>query len=969
MRASRLICLVVIFCLWAVGTHAAVRLSAEERAWLDANPDKLVLWFDQNYPPIEFLSAENTFAGMGADVMGLIEDRLGVAFHKIPSSDWDRQLLSLENGESAIAPAIVETKDRARFAFFSAPYITIPAVIITTQGNDAFFSLEDLAGHRVAVVRGFVSEDFVRREYGDRLRLVLVKNVQEGLRAVSFGVVDAMVENLAVAAFHIDREKLPNLKVSGTTPLAYSQSFAVSRKYPLLFSAMQKAMADIPQAELIDIERKWISLHENTMSPEMRMALRFAVVFVLALILSLAGMSWLLGRRLDEKRAQLGRTEATLREKVERLNMAFEASSDGLWDWNIPTGAMFYSPRFFTMLGYAPEEFPPSLESWRSLVHADDITRVEQALTGRLVRSETYKEEFRMRSKSGEWRWILSRGKVVERDVDGAPTRAVGTHVDITERKKSEAALRESEEKYRDIFNNTPNGIFRSTFGGRLVEANPSMARMLGFDSREELLAAMGNLATDLYPRPEGRQDLLDALLESPRGVSREVEFRRKDGERLFAIINASLQFNGNGEPLFLVGTLEDITERKRAELALRQSEDKFSRLFRLSPDAIVVQDFVSRRIKDVNEAFLRLFGFSLEECLGRTPSELNVYQDESVCDNLFAQVEGLGVVENFEAEVRRKNGDILSCSISCQMLVIDGVPHMMGVMRDVTESRKMQQMMIQTEKMLSVGGIAAGIAHEINNPLGIILNTAQNLAQRTKPDFPRNLEVAGRIGLDLGLLDAYMRERGLHSFIEEISAAAIRAAAIIRHMLDFSRTSESRRAPCHIPVIIDKAVELASSDYDLKKNYDFRLVTVIKEYGADLPLVDCTETEIEQVLLNLLRNAGQAMASSPVPEPCIRIRATHEGDHVRVAVEDNGPGMSPEIQKRVFEPFFTTKKAGVGTGLGLSVSYFIITSGHGGRMYVDSVPGQKTTFTIELPVVAARSARREDARSDHDRR
>jgi signal transduction histidine kinase len=197
------------------------------------------------------------------------------------------------------------------------------------------------------------------------------------------------------------------------------------------------------------------------------------------------------------------------------------------------------------------------------------------------------------------------------------------------------------------------------------------------------------------------------------------------------------------------------------------------------------------------------------------------------------------------------------------------------------------------------------------------------------------------------------MQARGLHEFIRTIQDAAMRAADIIRHMLDFSRRSESRCSACDLPAIVDKAVNMACSDFDLRREYDFKQIAIVKDYDDALPLAHCTETEIEQVFLNLLRNAAQAMSGirHDLPDPRITVRIRNDRTHLRIEVEDNGPGMPPEVQRRVFEPFFTTKPPGVGTGLGLSVSYFIVTRSHKGRMRVESAPGEGTRFIVELPV------------------
>lgn len=182
-------------------------------------------------------------------------------------------------------------------------------------------------------------------------------------------------------------------------------------------------------------------------------------------------------------------------------------------------------------------------------------------------------------------------------------------------------------------------------------------------------------------------------------------------------------------------------------------------------------------------------------------------------------------------------------------------------IRRGERDLREMDLRLLHSQKLAAIGELSAGIAHEINNPLGIVLQASQNLVQRTRPDFRKNLEAAEKIGLDMGLLDQYMKARKLDVFIEDIQSAASRASAIIRHMLDFSRRSESRRTVCDIRAIADSALDLASNDYDLKKSYDFKKIEIARDYDTSLPDIGCTATEIEQVLLNVFRNAAQAMA------------------------------------------------------------------------------------------------------------
>jgi len=181
----------------------AVRLTDQESAWLKAHPEKLTLFFNTEFPPIEFISGSGSFTGMGADVISRIESFLGIDFVKIPLDDWNRHLAALKSGECAIAPTIVRTDERETYAFFTQPYATVPVVVITPRSSSAKITLNDLAGRRVGVVSGYATETYVRtKNVPDRFELVTVANVSEGLRRTAFGQIDAFVENLAVAAYH-----------------------------------------------------------------------------------------------------------------------------------------------------------------------------------------------------------------------------------------------------------------------------------------------------------------------------------------------------------------------------------------------------------------------------------------------------------------------------------------------------------------------------------------------------------------------------------------------------------------------------------------------------------------------------------------------------------------------------------------------------------------------------------------------
>ncbi len=283
----------------------------------------------------------------------------------------------------------------------------------------------------------------------------------------------------------------------------------------------------------------------------------------------------------------------------------------------------------------------------------------------------------------------------------------------------------------------------------------------------------------------------------------------------------------------------------------------------------------------------------------------------------------------------------------------------------DISERNRTQEMMIQTEKIMFLGGYAAGMAHEINNSLAGIIQNVQVLKNRMSNNLLKNEQAAEECGTTIDSIEAYMDRRGMFSMIDMIMESEKRAAKIVYDMLSFSRKSSAHFATRDLGKLLNKTVELSENNYDLKKEFDFRQIKIIREYAAAMPEVMCEENTLQQVFMNILENGARAMtedrgqkadAGGQIAEDISRekpqfiLRVMQEDGMARIEIEDNGPGMDEETRKHVFEPFFTTKGVGIGTGLGLSVSHFIITENHGGTITVDSTPGKGSKFIIQLP-------------------
>ncbi|MBF0228491.1 MAG: response regulator [Desulfamplus sp.] len=268
----------------------------------------------------------------------------------------------------------------------------------------------------------------------------------------------------------------------------------------------------------------------------------------------------------------------------------------------------------------------------------------------------------------------------------------------------------------------------------------------------------------------------------------------------------------------------------------------------------------------------------------------------------------------------------------------------------DVTERVKMDEIVIQSEKMLSMGGIAAGMAHEINNPLAGIIQNIQVIRNRIYGDLPANHKAANECGLSLEVIRQYMDKREILRMMDSVQQAGNRAAQIVDDMLSFSRKHEGTLKDENLQELVEKSIKLAIADYKTKSEKDIGEIEIIRNYQQGMPLISCQPSKMQQVLLNIFKNGLQAMENieyGAVKRFNITIGITD--NMASIAIADNGEGMPEEISKKIFQPFFTTRKSG--TGLGLSISYFIITEDHKGTLSVFSTEGQGTEFTIKLPL------------------
>ncbi len=398
----------------------------------------------------------------------------------------------------------------------------------------------------------------------------------------------------------------------------------------------------------------------------------------------------------------------------------------------------------------------------------------------------------------------------------------------------------------------------------------------------------------------------------------------------------------------------DEIAKHEITEELLRETQDYLNSIINSMPSVLIG---VTRQgtITHWNAAASRETDIDATEALGRHLFE--VYPDLPVTEALIHDTVDSGVPQVNENIQHGSGSHSRHTDLTIYPLLSSEITGAVIRLDDVTMRVRIENMMIQNEKMMSLGELAAGMAHEINNPLSAILHGIQNIYRRTSPELEQNHKVAQSLNITVSDLQAYLKARDIFKFLDGIREAGDRSARIVTNMLEFSRSNSRNHKPTNISDLLEHSLELARNSFELKTPDGSEQLTIHKNFDPNIPLIECSAAEMQQVFLNLLRNACQAFTNeeygAPL-NPSITLTTRLAKDSACIEVADNGPGMAEAVQRHVFEPFFTTKEVGKGTGLGLSVTYFIVTEHHDGTIEVESQPGKGTKFIINLPLARA---------------
>jgi PAS domain S-box-containing protein len=493
-------------------------------------------------------------------------------------------------------------------------------------------------------------------------------------------------------------------------------------------------------------------------------------------------------------------------------------------------------------------------------------------------------------------------------------------------------ALRRSEARFKELFETLQEGIYIITPEDKILEVNPALVRMLGYHSKEELLTRR---VSEVFVDPEQRTNLAREVNRQAEPRGHEITLRRKDGGSIICLNTASAVRDASGRVVRYQGALADVTERRAMEKKLHQQQEFARRLVDSFPDLIFVVD-TERRYTFASPKVEEVLGYDQKESMGTVFGERTHPEDRStligVCEDLLSRKRNFASVE---VRVRHKDGEWrrLRCHLSplfdekgkIEGLVISG--------RDITEVKRLEEQLIQAEKLAAMGQMLAGVAHELNNPLTAILGASELVRERPGVDETTRKQ------------------------LEMTHRQARRAARIVQNLLEFSRPAAPQKKPLDLNAVIERTLQL--HEHSLRRN----AVEVDLRPCASLPVVVGDASQLIQVFLNLLNNAEQAIREVR-PSGRIQIRLVREGARVLATVTDDGAGIKPEVLPKLFDPFFTTKRPGGGTGLGLSICLSIVRE-HGGDIEAQSLPSGGAAFTVSLP--ATFQEREREVRRDSD--
>jgi PAS domain S-box-containing protein len=908
-----------------------------------------------DYPPFCLVKKDGSADGFSVELLKAVTQTVGldITFDIAP---WNEIKQKLIDGQIDVLPFVSYSKERDNEFDFTAPYLRMHGTIFVRKEETSIRTEADLKDKEVLVMRGDTAHEYaVKRNISNHL--ILTDSFEQAMRQLSSGKHDAviiqqlagiqLIKHLNITNIvDVDSFRDTNLKIKDKPLEGFEQKFCIAVKEgdKELLARLNEGLAIVIANGIYDnLYDKWFSPILPKPSVDMMTMIRYLFYILLPTLFFIGVFGiWYLKKEVARKTNYLSKeitdriqAEEALRELEAKQSTMISNISDVIGIIGIDGILKYKSPNMKKWFGWKPQDLIGT-DGWLT-VHPDDLERIQKEFYTILEKDNSSTTvEYQYKCKDGSYKPI----ELTATNLTNNPVIAgvLLNYHDITERKRAEEALQDSEALFRDTFEHSSIGKSLTAPNGRLLKVNKAFADMLGYTKEE-----MQQLDFETITHSDDTDKSLKgfrSVLSGENDVFRcKKRYIHKNKETIWADINVNLLRNEQGKPLYFITGIIDITKSVMAEEAMRENERKLNMIFSAMTEMVVLHelvldeqgDAVNYRILDCNHAFTEVTGLQKEKVIGKQATEVYETKIPPYLDT-YSKVAITGLPAKFTAYFPPMNKYFIISIVSPKK------NHFLTVTTDITENKrdelvreKLQAQLSQAQKMESIGTLAGGIAHDFNNILFPIVGHTEMLIE----DFPE---------------DSPLRES-----LNEIYTGALRARDLVQQILAFSRQEKSELKLMKMQPIIKEALKLIRSTIPTT-------ISINQNIQPNCGAVKADPTQIHQIVMNLTTNAYHAMEENG-GELKVNLKEIKLGEYELInpdmmpgsyaclIIADTGTGMDKKTIDKIFDPFFTTKERGKGTGMGLSVVHGIVKSMNG-DIQVHSEPGKGTEFHIFLPII-----------------
>ncbi len=911
---------------------------AQSPVTTEKRSSRIIVVDDDSYAPFAFLDDQGKPAGITVDIWKLWSKKSGIAveFHLM---SWDSALKAVQNGKADAIGSLFKTPKRQDKFTFLKPLFPITTGIFFHKRITGVKGLEDLQGFPIGVVKGDSSEELILQQ--DPHAILLTYPGTEALvKGAAHGEVNVFVADSKVARFYLAKLDRDSFFREGSRPIAVNWVYVgIKKGNTPIQSILQEGFRQISAKDIQSIHDAWAGkpLWSRISRLEMQTLAAFLIIILILIVVWNVSLRKKVGRTLVD----IEQRNRALLESEARFKAFFNLAPFSCTVIDLNGRFQMVNQAFCRDIGLQESDIVGHTGQELGITTDGDI--IQTVLAELLQTGEVTSREVQV-GPAERLRHVIFSSRLIQ---EGAERLVLSTTVDITARKQAENALKEGESKFMRLFESAPlpMAFASETDDFWTTTWNESWFVTFGY-RREEDQGRSGN-EIGIWVDPEDRKRFIDMIKTQHRNVRFEALLRRHDGN----IRRCELYgcFIGKVGQQILMAAYVDITDQKQAEMAMRESEERFSKAFSSSPAPLSISDIETGRFIDVNDQWMKMLGHTRQDAIGHTSFELKIWKDPEIRLKMREELKKTGSFKDVQIEFIKKSGELRDVLWSAEIINLAGAKVMLSLFYDFTERKKaedekskLQSQLLQSQKMEAVGRLAGGLAHDYNNMLGVIVGHTE-----------------------LAMLKSGENNH-IQNHLSEVITAAKRSADLTQQLLAFARRQTIA------PKVIEVNAAITATHRMLLRLIGEE-ITLTWLPGTGTYRVRMDPIQLDQLLINLSVNARDAIngvGRITIETQWISIDkdARHAkpemipGNYVAIIVSDDGVGMDEQTRDKIFEPFFTTKQIGRGTGMGLATVYGIVKQNNG-FINVYSEPDRGTTFKIYLPICTGLVAeKREDS-------